>query len=265
MQCARGIFRRGPAGVALACASLLAWPLGAQRQAQPPQIGKDGLQYVYIPPGTFTMGCSPGDRACETNEKPPHRVAISKGFWMGQTEVTAGAYKRFAAAARRQMPQAPDYNAGWRNDNQPIMSVMWDDANAYCTWAGGRLPTEAEWEHAARGGSVKAHYGNLDDVAWSLNNSGYQTHEVAERRANGFGLFDVLGNVSEWVNDWYDENYYQNSPRQDPSGPPSGQMRVFRGGSWYDFPGHVRVSHRAASFPGNRWHDYVHGLRCVRD
>ena len=131
----------------------------------------------------------------------------------------------------------------------PIVDVTWDDAQAYCSWAGGRLPTEAEWEYAARAGSTAARYGDLDEIAWYADNSGRQRldsdriwnedranyakrlnengngmHEVGQKRANGFGLYDMLGNVWEWVNDWYDENYYQNSPSQDPAGPASGQV-----------------------------------------
>ena len=224
---------------------------------------KDGLKYVWIPPGTFMMGCSPGDTECFKAEKPAHQVTLSKGFWMGQTEVTVGAYKRFTRAAGRQMPTAPDFNTGWADDAMPIVMVTWEDARDYCRWAGGRLPTEGEWEYAARGGSTESRYGNLDEIAWYLNNSGGHAHQVAQKRANGFGLFDVLGNVWEWVNDWYDENYYQNSSSQDPPGPANGQLRVLRGGSWVNFPVYVRVSFRSRNFPLNR--SFNIGFRCVRD
>jgi formylglycine-generating enzyme required for sulfatase activity len=104
---------------------------------------KDGLKYVWIPPGTFTMGCSSGDTECANDEKPPHKVTITKGFWMGQTEVTVGAYKRFVRLTGRKMP--PDPNANWADDRLPVVSTDWNEAKVYCAWAGGRLPTEAEW------------------------------------------------------------------------------------------------------------------------
>jgi len=221
---------------------------------------KDDLKYVWIPPGTFMMGCSPGDNECDGDEKPSHQVTISKGFWIGQTEVTVGAYKRFGAATGRQMPDALNFNSGWSNDGMPILNVTWNDAHDFCTWAGGRLPTEAEWEYAARGGSTAARYGSLDEVAWYANNSGDQAHAVAQKGANGFGLFDTLGNVWEWVNDWYDGNYYQNSPSQDPPGPTSGQARVLRGGSWSMNPGNVRVTYRVRVDPGVT--SLINGFRC---
>jgi formylglycine-generating enzyme required for sulfatase activity len=223
----------------------------------------DGLKYLWIPPGTFQMGCSPGDSKCEGDEKPSHRVTISKGFWIGQTEVTVGAYKRFAAATGREMPPAPDFDKRWANDSMPVVNVSWTDAYGYCEWAGGRLPTEAEWEYAARGGSADPRYGNLNEVAWYSNNSGGQAHEVPQKRANGFGLYDTLGNVWEWVNDWYDENYYQHNPSEDPSGPTGGEYRVRCGGSWDDDPIVVRVSNRYGFSPGFRVNNW--GVRCARE
>ena len=253
---------------------------------------KDGLKYVRIPPGSFQMGCSPGDTQCPDAEKPPHQVTITKGFWLGQTEVPVGAYKRFAAATGGQMPPEPVWgrplNPSWRDAAMPIVDVTWDDAQAYCSWAGGRLPTEAEWEYAARAGSTGARYRDLDEVAWYAGNSGRQQldseriwkegdvnygkrlnengngiHEVGQKPANGFGLYDVLGNVSEWVNDWYDEKYYQSSPSQDPGGPASGHDRVDRGGSWKDYSGDVYVSGRERSTLGYRGTNV--GVRCVAD
>jgi len=255
---------------------------------------KDGLKYVWIPAGTFMMGCSPGDSECDDNEKPSHRVTLTKGFSIGQTPVTVGAYKRFARSAGKAMPPEPKLmgralNSGWNNEAMPIVDVTWDEAHDYCMWAGGRLPTEAEWEYAARGGSTEARYGPLDDVAWYADNSGKRRwnstemykdaqknaerilqwnkdngngmHEVAQKRPNRFGLFDTLGNVWEWVNDWYDENYYRKSPSQDPTGSPSGTSRGLRGGNWASPPRTVRVSHRGWGGPGVR---YVYiGFRCV--
>jgi serine/threonine-protein kinase len=243
--------------------------VAARRGASTPAAGAvrespgDGLNYVWIPAGTFLMGCSQGDTECDPDEKPPHQVTLTRGFWIGQTEVTVAAYRRFATAVGRTMPGAPNFNTGWANENMPILNVSWDDAQAYCGWAGGRLPTEAEWEYAARGGSSEARYGGIADVAWYDANSGGQTRDVAQKRPNGFGLYDTLGNVWEWVNDWYDENYYRNSPSQDPRGPSSGQYRVLRGGSWVNVAWVVRASDRGRYNPEN-W-NYVHGFRCVRE
>jgi formylglycine-generating enzyme required for sulfatase activity len=224
-------------------------------KSQVRENAKDGLKYVWIPPGTFMMGCSPGDSKCGPEEKPPHQVTITKGFWLGQTEVTVGAYKRFAAGTEKAMPTAPGFNTGWSNEQMPIGGVTWDDAKAFCAWAGGRLPTEAEWEYAARGGSTEARY---EPIAGSQ-----KTREVGQKGANGFGLYDVLGNVVEWVNDWYDQNYYQKSPSQDPRGPASGQGHIVRGGSWADERGYVRVSHRAWVPTGYTSENGDDGFRCI--
>jgi formylglycine-generating enzyme required for sulfatase activity len=235
------------------------------------QNPKDGLKYAWIPPGTFQMGCSPSDEECNGTfkaakraaERPVHPLTLTKGFWMAQTEATVGAYKRFSAATGRQMPAPPTYNSNWVNDRLPIVNVTWNDAHDYCAWAGGRLPTEAEWEYAARGGSADPSYGPLDEVAWYEANSGNQAHAVGEKRANGFGLYDVLGNALEWVNDWYEDKYYKGSPSQDPVGPPSGTKRALRGGCWDQKPEAVRVSNRGGYDPNGKFPEW--GFRCVSD
>ena len=221
---------------------------------------EDGLRYVWIPAGSFLMGCSPGDSGCYEVEKPAHQVRLSKGFWIGQTEVTVGAYKRFVAATQRQMPSLPYFVRDWANDNLPIVNVSWFNAQAYCNWAGGRLLSEAEWEYAARGGNSGARYGGIGEIAWYFDDSSNHPHEVAQKRPNKFGLFDMLGNVWEWVNDWYDPKYYQRTESRDPAGPERGELRVMRGGSWSDAARVVRVSDRGRALPG-RW-DYFNGIRC---
>jgi eukaryotic-like serine/threonine-protein kinase len=218
---------------------------------------KDGLKYVRIPPGTFMMGCSPGDDGCSENERPPHQVTITKGFWMGQTEVTVAAYRQYANAEVSGMPQ------GQGGELHPVVNVSWNDAAAYCQWAGGRLPTEAEWEYAARGGGTEARYGDIDDVAWYMNDSDGRPHDVAQKVANGFGLYDMLGNVWEWVSDGYDEKFYRNIPAIDPQGPTSLLFRGIRGGSWLNPPVVVRVSDRSGKVPSYRG-DSV-GFRCISE
>jgi formylglycine-generating enzyme required for sulfatase activity len=210
---------------------------------------KDGLTYVWIPRGTFQMGCSPGDNECFDNERPPHQVTITKGFWLGQTPVTQQAYQRVTG-------QNP---SRFKGASLPIETVNWDEAKAYCAAIGGRLPTEAEWEYAARAGSTGARYGNLDEIAWYSGNSGSQTHEVGHKLPNAFGLFDMLGNVLQWTADWYGD--YQPGAQSDPSGTASGQHRRLRGGSWVYGPRAARVSVRSRDPPGHRVS--IVGLRCV--
>ena len=224
------------------------------------QNPKDQLNYVWIRPGTFMMGCSPGDEECFAQEKPPHPVRLAKGFWIGQTEVTVNAYQRFARGTGRDMPSTPIFNLDWSDVQMPIVNVSWDDAQEYCTWAGGRLPMEAEWEYAARAGSRESRYGAPDEVAWYSANSALEPHAVGQKQANAFGLFDMLGNVWEWVNDWYDESYYRHSPSQDPPGPESGLQRVLRGGSWGGLSRYARVSTRIRGFSGDN--KGFNGFRC---
>jgi formylglycine-generating enzyme required for sulfatase activity len=244
-------------------------PQVTARQAlvEPEVNAQDGMKYVSIAPGTFQMGCSEGDNDCTPGEKPAHTVTLTKGFWIAQTEVTVQGYKRFVRSTGRAMPPEPEYsgrspitlrmNPGWADDQQPIVDVTWHDAGAYCAWAGGRLPTEAEWEYAARAGEKRSRYGNPDDIAWYAENSGRsplntvsiraaggnireimplmapngnRPHRVAQKTPNVWGLFDMLGNVHEWVADWYGQ--YQESPSTNTTGPETGERRVVRGGEY---------------------------------
>ncbi|MBI3473109.1 MAG: SUMF1/EgtB/PvdO family nonheme iron enzyme [Candidatus Solibacter usitatus] len=217
---------------------------------------KDGLTYVWIPPGEFVMGCSPGDGECRDDEKPAHPVRITRGFWMGQTEVTHGAYNRFARESGRP-------GAGGSGDQMPAVNVIWNDATAYCAWMGGRLPTEAQWEYAARAGSREARYGPLAEIAWHRSNSGGRAHEVAGKQPNAFGLHDMIGNVWEWVSDWYNSAYYKKRDRLDPQGPATGEVRGVRGASFLDGAWYLRAASRDRYDPGLRF-DYI-GFRCVRE
>jgi serine/threonine-protein kinase len=227
---------------------------------------KDGLRYVWLPAATFSMGCSPGDNDCDADEKPAREVTLNSGFWIGQTDVTSEAYQRYAQSAGKPAPASAP--AG---PNFPVVNVTWDDAVAYCGWAGMRLPSEAEWEYAARGGVPGARYGNLDEIAWHAGNSGNQPIDaaalyaanpkayaeklaengdgpkpVAQKKPNGFGLFDMLGNVQQWTADPY-----------------SSDARVLRGGSWYDAPSNLRASFRNSAGP--RTSDSHTGFRCAGD
>lgn len=209
----------------------------AQETMQGPQ---DGLEYVRIPSGSFEMGCVPDDSRCAENEKPRHHVEIPKAFWLGRTLVTVAAYKKYVAAAARAMPEAPPFDTGWSQEDHPITNVRWDDAAAFCAWAGGRLPTEAEWEYAARGG----HDGRIYPWGASITHdeanyagTGRQdrwesTSPVAAFAANDFGLHDMAGNVFQWCSDWYDPRAYASSGFLAPRGPARGVQRALRGGSW---------------------------------
>ncbi|KPL12730.1 MAG: hypothetical protein AMS26_16500 [Bacteroides sp. SM23_62] len=251
------------------------------------------------------MGCSTNDRDCQdgqtqafNNENPSHMLTISNGFWMSQTEVTIGAYRKFAETTRQKLPEdlvltAPErfrWHGFPQSDNFPMAYVTWEEAKQYCEWAGGRLPTEAEWEYAARAGNQEARYGNLDEIAWYADNAGpsrlnsselwekasspydyglqlrdrgNDTHPVRKKAPNDFGLYDMLGNVWEHCADWYSENYYQVSEDRDPEGPSNGEFRIMRGGAWNTPPPGVRVSHRGWMLPDHRFSNI--GFRCVLD
>jgi formylglycine-generating enzyme required for sulfatase activity len=185
--------------------------------------------------------------------------------------VTVGAYRRFAEATGRRMPDEPvafgrKLNPGWGDKEQPMVMVTWEEAKFYCeSWAKGWLPTEAEWEYAARAGTAGARYGHLEAIAWHGDNSGGRIHRVKEKQPNPWGLYDILGNVWEWVADWYEEGYYGTLPPGaiDPKGPSSGKQRVLRGGSWLDDERVLRAAVRLEVGPVDRY-NYL-GFRCARE
>ncbi|MFQ5825171.1 MAG: SUMF1/EgtB/PvdO family nonheme iron enzyme, partial [bacterium] len=241
---------------------------------------------VFVEGGTFQMGSNDG----YDDEKPVHSVTVSS-FYMSKYEVTVAEFKRFVEATSYQTDadkQGWSYiwtGTSWEKKNEvnwkcdvngnerpasdydhPVIHVSWNDAVAYCKWAGGHLPTEAEWEYAARGGSKSHGYkysgsNKAGEVAWYFNNSGKTTHPVGQKQPNELGLYDMSGNVWEWCWDWYDKNYYRNSPRNNPKGPNSGKYRVLRGGSWVNYADSVRSAIRSRNLPVLKIN--YSGFRCV--
>jgi formylglycine-generating enzyme required for sulfatase activity len=249
------------------CVSLWLCVFVVTSHAQTRKNPKDDLTYAFVPAGVFRMGCSDGDKECYEDERPTHSVQISKGFWMGQTEVIVAAFEAFTKAKGVDVAVPPDQ----KGKKYPVMAVTWDEAAAYCKWAGGRLPTEAEWEYAARGCGSSIRYGDLNAIAWTSANSQHTVHEAGKKQPNAYQLYDMLGNVWEWTADWYGAKYYEQSPAVDPIGPPIGDVliskgvdlptRTIRGGAWIGFPGVARASYRYWFIPTLRVANI--GFRCV--
>lgn len=216
---------------------------------------KDELTYVWIPPGTYTMGCSPGDTECKPDESPAHLVELPAGFWMGQTEVTNAAYRRIVPAASFPAAEA----------KLPVTNVSWREAKAYCGAIGGRLPAEAEWEYAARGGVASPYYGVPSRIAWYAANSGGVRHEVGGKQPNAYGLYDMLGNASEWVLDRYYSKYDIEAPAIGNVDQPqaSNASALARGGFWESEAPNIRVSRRAEMEKDEP--APMAGIRCVVD
>lgn len=212
----------------------------------------DQQRYVWIPPGTADLGCSTGDTECFEDEYPQRKITLTKGFWLGETEVTQEAWGRLI-----------DFNPSvFQHDSKlPVEQITWEDADWFCTQIGGRLPTEAEWEYAARAGSPEPRYGKIGDIAWYYDNSKFSTQPVRQKQPNAFGLYDMLGNVVEWTHTFY--SVQLNQENINPTGPSTGEFKVLRGGGWWDEPRLIRVSYRRHFENGD--FDYNMGFRCVSE
>ncbi len=263
---------------------------------------KDGMQMVYVPAGEFLMGSAAYDTEAENDEKPQHRVTLD-AYWIDKTEVTNAQFARFVSETKyvtdgEKAGTGWAYNgSGWEETNgadwrhpegpgtssqneHPVVQVSWDDAVAYCAWAGRRLPSEAEWEKAARGTDGRKYpWGNEFDgrrvnhcdrncpLYWkeTTYDDGYEfTAPVGSYTAgvSPDGALDMAGNVWEWVADWYAADYYASSPATNPSGPASGDGRVLRGGSWNNESTVVRSAFRSGFNPDVRGGSS--GFRCAR-
>ena len=218
------------------------------------------FEMVRVKAGSFTMGCTSEQSDCD-NDETTHRVTLTEDFYMGIYEVTQELWQAV-------MGTNP---SNFKGSDRPVESVSWDDAQAFCrelssvTGKTFVLPTEAQWEYAARGGHLApqqqpkyAGSFSVDAVAWYSGNSGSTTHPVGQKRANALGLYDMSGNVYEWCRDWYGS--YGTSPQTEPTGPGSGSYRVLRGGSWLGDAG-VRVSYRGSGTPSHRGNGL--GIRVV--
>jgi formylglycine-generating enzyme required for sulfatase activity len=223
---------------------------------------RDEATMVQIPEGEFLMG------NLETEGSPlPHNVYVSS-FLMDKLPVTVARFKRFAAATGRPLPPDPYWGV---HDNFPVAFVRWDESKAYCEWAGGRLPTEAEREKAARGTDGRLWpWGNdpapTTDHGVFRRNWGEEGNDAVGIRPAGaspYGLLDTGGNMWEWVEDWYDPDYFRSSPQKDPAGPRTGRARVVKGGSWDSRPTVLSASSRNFGYIGYREGDY--GFRCAAD
>ncbi len=225
---------------------------------------QDGIVMVYIPPGEFTMGSDDYD-----NEKPPHNVFLD-GYWMGKYEVTFDQYDKYCGETNQEEPQ----DIGWGRGKRPVINVSWHDAAAYCDWLSKKiglkfkLPTEAQWEKAARGEDGRRYPWGKREPDGKLANfdlSIGKTSPVGSylQGASPFGMLDMAGNVWEWCADWFNEDYYKNSPHKNPMGPKSGSYRVLRGGGWLNSARYIRCAYRVGYHPSYRL--YFVGFRLCQD
>jgi len=295
----RGGSSPGRYGFTLALA-MIAGLTGCSSPSRPEKKARtyEPADVVLIPAGTFRMG-DPFDEG-DPDERPVHTVHID-AFYMDQYEVTNSQYTFFCDATGKSYPPELFVISGYFEDypDHPVVNVTWYDAVRYCNWRslqeglepvydetsweadftkdGYRLPTEAEWEYAARGGEGKRYPWGDEDPSSRANywyyvgpliarmpdiHGGRGPLPVGSFPANGYGLYDMAGNVWEWCNDWYDEGYYSVSPSDNPGGPSGGSLRVRRGGSWINDAIHIRCANRGAQAPATKGNGV--GFRCVR-
>jgi len=241
----------------------------AAPKANPQATASPPPGMVLIPAGEFTMGHS-----SEGDHNPAHKVELT-AFYLDTHEVTNGQYAKYIEETKARDPEfwgMKRYHSGPTYPSHSVVGVNWNEAKSYCEWAGKRLPTEAEWECAARGGLVDKDYPHGEKLTPKVANywqwdklapSGGEIVAAGSYPPNAFGLHDMAGNLAEWVADHYDEDCYKNSPRENPTGPEEGKFRVIRGGGWHSGPYCNRVYYRNALPP--QWRDYNVGFRCAKD
>jgi len=219
---------------------------------------------ALIPSGEFLMGKNESNL---TDWKPEHKVYID-AFYMDKFEVTNQQYYEFCTKTNYPLPELwgmAQFKCGLEFPDHPVVGVSFSDAVRYAAWAGKRLPTEAEWEYAARGGLIGNNYPWGNHVDSTMVNYGKRyksTLKVGSFKPNGYGLFDIVGNVWEWTTDNYSDDYYSISPYQNPQGPPTGRFKVIRGGSWHSGGMCVQTYYRNGLSPS--WIDFAIGFRCVK-
>jgi len=258
-------------GVFAVVAGILAGYLAiAQAQGKLPVkiTGKDGAPMALVPAGTFMMGTDAGGE----DERPVHKVSLD-AYYMDLYEVTTRLYARYVVDKKGVKPLHWAKVDLAKHGDRPVIGVNWFEADGYCRWAGKRLPTEAEWEHAARGPKSFRYPWGGEPV--TRKRAGYDESCILcivyddvlqpvgsyEDGKSPFGLYDMAGNVAEWVADWYGEHYYKRSPKANPTGPKDGEDRVVRGGGWVSRPLLLRSALRNWGDPGNR-RAHV-GFRCA--
>jgi formylglycine-generating enzyme required for sulfatase activity len=231
------------------------------------------MRRLLVPGGSFVLGAGAGDSAAEEDERPPHGITV-RSFWIDETEVTNDLYRQCVTAGECRRPWSIGCNTAQisydesQMGNYPVACVAWEDAAAYCQWSGGRLPTEAEWEKAARGtDGIVYPWGNQSSNCQLANRDGCLAFSAAVGSylsgASPYGVLDMAGNVAEWTADWYDPAYYADSPELNPTGSTTGELKVVRGGAWNSLPFAIRVTARFGAEPAHV--SPALGFRCVQD